>query len=170
MTEVSSPGCLFRGKPSSTRSGPKGDIQRPPIPTDLLKSPKLNTESDGHIFFLLPVLESVIVVQDAPNALPISKKATPRNPYCSAMGNSNSVLRTAALSPPITSFPQLSWSLVLSFFPQPLSRGPKLRSEKPRMELMPPKKYLSKSGRSFWPSARVARPTPYPSDPPRDNT
>src|SRR5207244_9511010 len=90
MTEVSSPGCLFRGKPSSTRSGPKGDIQRPPIPTDLLKSPKLNTESDGHIFFLLPVIESVIVVQDAPNAFPISKKATPRNPYCSAMGNSNS--------------------------------------------------------------------------------
>ena len=29
-TDVSSPGFLFRGKPSSTRSGPKGDIQRAP--------------------------------------------------------------------------------------------------------------------------------------------
>src|SRR5205823_12871839 len=110
----------YQQQPQPQRNGPNGVIQHPPIPTDLLKSPKLNTESDGHIFFLLPVIESVTVVQEAPNAFPISKKATPRNPYCSAMGNSNSVLRTAALSPPITSFPQVSWSLVFSFFPQPL--------------------------------------------------
>src|ERR671930_1455228 len=82
MTEVSSRGCLLRGKPSSTRSGPKGDIQRPPTPTDLLRSAKLKP------------LE---------NALPISKNATPRSPYCSAIGNISSALNPAAVSPPITS-------------------------------------------------------------------
>ena len=41
ITEVSSSDCLFSGKPSSTRSGPNGDIHRTPAPTDLLSSLKL---------------------------------------------------------------------------------------------------------------------------------
>src|SRR5581483_4053113 len=88
-TEVSSPDFLFRGKASSTRSGPKGDIQRTPAPTDLLRSLKLK-----------PLVK----------ALPRSKNATPRTPYCSRIGNSSSVFITTAASPPTTSVP---WHLTV---------------------------------------------------------
>src|ERR1043165_9480288 len=119
-TEVSSPDFLFRGKPSSTRSGPKGDIQRTPAPTDLLRPQKPN-----------PL-----------NPLHISKNATPRPPYCSMMGKSNSVFITTAVSPPTKSLP---WQVTvggvvdLSVVHEG-SRGPRLRSAKPRTELMPPRK------------------------------
>src|SRR6185295_1860865 len=141
-TDVSSWGCLFRGKPSSTRKGPKGDIHLTPAPTDFRKSPKLKSL----------------------NELPTSKKATPRTPYCSMMGNNISVLNTAALSPPMTSVP-LQTAGVPGGEPSGTeqfdgARGARLRSAKPRTELIPPKKYLSNSGKSLPPSFLSARPTP----------
>src|ERR1041385_5853652 len=106
-TDVSSPDFLLRGKPSSTRSGPKGDIQRTPAPTDLRISPKL-----------VPLVK----------ALPISKNATPRSPYCSMIGNKSSTFITAAVSPPITSLLLQSTAPVSVFVKQVFSLGPKLRS------------------------------------------
>src|ERR1044072_898501 len=128
-TEVSSRDFLFRGKPSPTRSGPKGDIQRTPAPTDLLRSLKPN-----------PL-----------NALPISKKATPRTPYCSMMGNSNSVFITTAVSPPTTSLP---WQVTvggvvdLSVVHEG-SRGPRLRSAKARTAFLAPRRQRSEGGESM---------------------
>src|SRR6476620_4307909 len=120
-TDVSSPGFLFMGKPSSTRSGPNGDIQHTPAPTDLRISPKL-----------IPLVK----------ALPISKNATPRSPYCSMIGNRSSTFITAAVSPPMTSLLLQSGGSVgsVEFETQVFSLGPKLRSLKPRIELMPPRK------------------------------
>src|ERR1044072_3730827 len=105
-TDVSSFDFLLRGKPSSTRSGPKGDIQRTPAPTDLRISPKL-----------MPLVK----------ALPISKNATPRTPYCSIIGNRSSTFMTAAVSPPMTSLPCLVQAPVVGSVSVHVgSLGPKL--------------------------------------------
>src|SRR5512141_486163 len=103
------------GKPSSTRRGPNGDIQRPPKPTERRRSPKAKELKE----------------------LPTSKNATPRRPYCSMIGNRISALITAALSPPVTSVLVQLVPLTSQFDGE---RGAILRSLNPRIEFMPPRK------------------------------
>src|SRR6266849_8278263 len=78
----------FKGKPHSKRSGPTGENQRKPNPTD-------SNIPRGSLCCL-----SSKKLHRSQKALPVSKKITPLIPTFSLIGNSSSKLKTACLFPP----------------------------------------------------------------------